>query len=175
MPSEPWGDLWWRETGASLPWREVVAETPDYLVMLTEFVAYRAGLTFTVDARVTHRSVLLDVLGFGLDTLRDMRLTESGVEPPASGLVIAARDGATRPAQGSRSASEEIALEWQSGQGDELSWEEQWWLSPLPTADTLELDLSWPFGELPNGTLTFDARELRTAAARSRIWHEETN
>jgi hypothetical protein len=153
-----------------LPWREVVAESPAYLVMLTEFVAYRAGLAFSVDARVTQHSVLLDVLGFGVDALRDMRLMDSGIEPPVSRVAIVARDGAAHSAR-----QAEITVDLSSGRGDEHSWSERWWLSPLPAGDLLYLDFSWPFGELPSKALSFDARELRTAAARSRLWIDETN
>jgi hypothetical protein len=175
MLSELWGDPPWSETGESLPWREVIAETPDYLVMLTGFIAYSTGLAFAVDSRVTHKSVMLDVLCFGPDIFRAMRREASGGDPFEHALKIDAGSSATRPGEApSQSTAAAMTVAFRSGEGDAHSWKEWWWMSPLPTADTLDLALTWRAGELGSVAVRFDAHELRAAAARSRLWGRGT-
>lgn len=143
--------------------------------MLTGFVAYTTGLAFAVDARVTHESVMLDVLCFGPDMLRWMKLEASGGDPFEHDLKIEAGSTAAHPGDApSRGAPTAMTVKLRRGEGDAHAWMEWWWLSPLPTADTLDLALTWREGELGSVEVRFDAHELRAAAARSRLWGRGT-
>jgi hypothetical protein len=166
----------WQETGASLPWRELVVERPDVLIIVTTFVAYGTGVAFDIDARATDDWALRDIFTPGADRLFNRVFEEPenrealeglATEMPEHGLKITAIDTG---AGANPNGCADLSAHLRGGQGNAHTWEEHWWLRPLPTGTALELTFAWHAPDLADSTMRLDAAELRAAAAQSRQW-----
>jgi hypothetical protein len=151
----------WDEQGELLPLREVVVETSDVLVIVSNVVVYSTGVSFDTDIRKSDGTLGRKVLGALAGPPHSTEADAFHVTVHIDGRVTAStRDGHGSSNQGSYFSRT-------GGQGGDHHWEQGWWLSPIPQGTTLRLDIEW--GEAA-GAVVISGETLAAAAHQSRKW-----
>jgi hypothetical protein len=170
---------------AAVPLELLLARTDTAAVAVANAAAYPTGVAFTLLVRV--RSI--DSLAFLLSELVNGHLLRPhpGVTPASSQIFQANRlrfgvafsDGraATNLTRfsGHRGPDAEdapsISLTSTGGLGGEMSYEQRWWLWPLPPPGTVGFVCEWPGMGIPESRREIEANILLEATARAiELW-----
>jgi hypothetical protein len=173
-PQPPWVGPPENELGEAVPLRVVLVRRDDLALAVTDVVAYRTGCALRVVLRrrapadgpdpfyaVHHaprRGGLPDEqLRFGVELADGRRATNVG--GPGFGREPGPRDAVLVP---------------RGGGGGGRSWDQSFWLWPLPPPGPLALVVEWPSEGVELTRVEVDAAPILEAAARSeRLWDDD--
>jgi hypothetical protein len=143
--------------GVTVPLDIVLANTGDAAVVITGARAYPTGLALAVAllrrpvGAITHEGFEKFRLGIGL----------------ADGRTVTGERWHEDPAATAR-------LVQRGGGGGGLTWEQDYWLWPLPPAGTLQIACQWLPAGIEETVVEIDAAPIREAAARAvELWPDE--
>jgi hypothetical protein len=166
------------EVPAPVPFTAVLGRTEDLAVCLAGMDAYTTGLSFRLAVRLRkarsglHHRLFEMVSGHGPGTPAEDRLL-LGVEY-ADGRTVSNLAGDAWFAM--REASDhELVLNPGGGGGGGLSYDQRFWLSPLPPPGLVTFICAWPALDLPETSATVQGQVLLDAAARALVlWPPST-
>ena len=159
------------EVPAPVPFTAVLGRTDDLAVCIVGMHAYSTGVSFRLAVRLRrHRRDLghrlFDMVsGHGPDTPVEDRLL-LGVEY-ADGRSA---DTVRSDWFGAQDVTEDqLVLSPGGGGGGGLSYDQRYWLSPLPPPGPVAFVCAWPALDLPESTAECDGQLLIDAAARAHV------
>lgn len=157
----------------------VVGRTDDVAVVLTGVRVYSTGSALDVAVRLRreprHGGEVYDLVSgdrYGEDVDVD-RLLLVGVELPDGRRATSLRS-AGWPGPGAEEVSDAPALSSTGGGGGGRSYDQSYWLHPVPPPGPLVVVCSWPAFGIPEGRATVDGAALADAASRVLVlWPDE--
>jgi hypothetical protein len=153
------------EVPAVLPISTVLARTDGSAIVLTGVEVFSTGVAFTVILRCRPDALPADEVDLGQLMWRRGPGSEAellvGVEF-ADGRRTSSLSG--RDPFGAPVAPETLVLTRGRGTGDQLSVEQEWWLTPLPPAGPLRLVVRCGLFGLPEASVELDGAAIRAAA-----------
>lgn len=166
--SPPWAGPPENEIGGTLPIDRVVVNTGEVAVALVRFTAYTTGLEFSLVAK---RAPDAGPRRTG------RRLGAPLEEDPADGLRfgLGFSDGRKVLADSWRGGESDPPILWElGGHGSERSWEQDYWLWPLPPPGELTAVISWPTLGPEERSVALDAGAILAAADRAVVlWPDD--
>ena len=151
------------EIPVSVPVDTVLARTESLVLWLTDVHVYSCGVEFTIQARRSESTVLLDMFGFGKPASpKSSGPFLFGVEY-ADGSVFTNLPGA-RMVDG---------LHGGAGRGGPLTADKTYFLQPLPPPKRWSMITAWPYFGVPESRTDLDSAVFADAAERvETLWPE---
>jgi hypothetical protein len=167
--------------GGIVPLRLVLAQSDDAVVIVRDLVAYRSGLSLTLEARLErnrdrdshvffHRmlhpegpELRPEFLRFGVELADGTKATNTADRRSIWRTLHEHGKPPTGP-----------LLTQGSGRGGGSSYELEYWLWPLPPAGRLTFVCEWPAFAIPLTRTDVDAQLIRDAAERTRLLWGDT-
>jgi len=146
------------ELPVNLPLTVVLARTPDAAVALTGVRVYSAGVSLHLSVRVRVRR--------GAIAMSDLHqlLWRHGEGPPALLLGLELPDGGRVDNIARHGPMPDVVFTQGSGSGNELSVDQEWWLSPLPLDGPITVVVRCAELGIGETRTEFDGSVLRRAA-----------
>ena len=155
--------------GGWVPWRLLLAKTPDMYAVLREFEVFPSGLLFSLVS--TFKPEPSDT-GSPMERMRPL-MWFAGAGGPRFGVEFAdGRKAATGPpsAWGDKEPDRPVLIPHGGGGGGTV-WRQGFWLWPLPPPGPLTWVASWEERGIIEQSVVVDANELATAAAEAeKLW-----
>ena len=155
----------------------LVGRTDDTAVGVTQIEAFSTGWRFTLAVRL--RQVRPELVRGGLFPLIGSHV-HPGVEIPLADrllLGIEYADGQRAstlydmrmPEPGAREDAQRLVLVQEGGGGDDHSYDQTYWVTPLPPEGPVTLVLAWPNFGVPESRTAIDSAAIRAAAGHSHV------
>ena len=165
--------------GAAVPLRVVLARTEEVAVAVTDASAYPTGVELTLAVRVRRESH--DAAFLHVDPIHGPYPRRGGLPDELLRFGVELADGrkATSvsgfPAWDHEGEPEQPVLIPRGGGGGGRSWDQRFWLWPLPPPGLLALVCEWPAHGVSLTRVEVDAGEIVDAAARAEeLWPDDT-
>jgi len=151
------------EVPAVVPVGVVLARTEASAVSLTGVRVFSTGLSFTVDLRCRPEALPDGVVDLGSQLWRG----RSGDQLLVGVEFADGRRASNLPRHdpfGDPADAEAVVFHQGSGSGNQLSVEQEWWLSPLPPPGPLRVVVRCDLLGLPEATVELDGAAIQAAA-----------
>ncbi|HEX5995850.1 MAG TPA: hypothetical protein VFY84_11970 [Jiangellales bacterium] len=154
----------------------LLGRSDDAAAGITQLEAYSTGFRFTLNVRL--RQARPEIVGGRLFMLISPR-PHPGIEIPLEERLLLGLeypDGHRastlqdmRVGLGLGAGGQQLVLFQQGGNGDELSVDQTYWVSPLPPEGPVTFVLAWPAFGMPESRTVVDGAAIRAAADRSQL------